>query len=224
MTDTSTVLFDLDGTLCVPERGQDAVLADACERAGLDPFVTEADVEAVIPDLPTADTREEFLRLCFGEVAKLKGRDPAVVPDLVAAYEAVSDPSKVVLAPGAADALYAATARYRVGLVTNGAEEVQRTKLSALGIEDRFDAAVFAAPEEGIDPKPDPAPFERALDALGAVPEETVHVGDSLHSDVGGAEEMGIASVWIDTDGDGRTDEHDPTHVLETVGGLSDVL
>jgi putative hydrolase of the HAD superfamily len=222
MPDTTTVLFDLDGTLCVPERGQDAVLADACERAGVDAFLTEAAVQAVIPELPPADDGREFLELCFAAVARREGRDPSVAPDLATAYEAVSDPSKVVLAPGASDALDAAAERCRVGLVTNGTEADQRAKLAALGIEPRFDAAVFAAPEEGIAPKPAAEPFERGLDLLDADPAETVYVGDSLHSDVGGAENAGIASVWIGSDD--ALEDHDPTHVIESIGALPAVL
>ena len=45
--------------------------------------------------------------------------------------------------------------------------------------------------------KPDTDPFERALSGLGVDPHEAVHVGDSLASDVAGANAAGLTSVWV---------------------------
>ncbi len=45
--------------------------------------------------------------------------------------------------------------------------------------------------------KPEPRIFEVALERMGVTPERTLHVGDSLHSDVGGAAGLGITSVWV---------------------------
>ena len=46
--------------------------------------------------------------------------------------------------------------------------------------------------------KPDPAIFRHALDAVGASPERTLHVGDAYHYDVGGARAAGIRPVLFD--------------------------
>ena len=46
--------------------------------------------------------------------------------------------------------------------------------------------------------KPDPAIFAPALDALGTDPSRTLHVGDSVHYDVRGAEAAGMAAVHFD--------------------------
>lgn len=45
--------------------------------------------------------------------------------------------------------------------------------------------------------KPSKEIFEHALKALGVSADRVVHVGDSLHSDIGGASNAGITSVWI---------------------------
>lgn len=45
--------------------------------------------------------------------------------------------------------------------------------------------------------KPAPAIFRAALDAMGVEPDRVVHIGDSRHSDVGGAARLGIATVWL---------------------------
>lgn len=46
--------------------------------------------------------------------------------------------------------------------------------------------------------KPDPAIFRHALDAAGATPERTLHVGDAYHYDVRGARAAGIRPVLYD--------------------------
>lgn len=45
--------------------------------------------------------------------------------------------------------------------------------------------------------KPDARIFETALQLTGWSPEAVVHVGDSLHSDVGGAQRVGLKTAWI---------------------------
>ncbi len=45
--------------------------------------------------------------------------------------------------------------------------------------------------------KPDPLIFERALTQTGGRRERVIHVGDSLHSDVGGARRAGLRSGWL---------------------------
>jgi putative hydrolase of the HAD superfamily len=45
--------------------------------------------------------------------------------------------------------------------------------------------------------KPRPEIFRACLDALGVAPEETLHVGDRLAEDVGGARASGLSTCWI---------------------------
>lgn len=59
----------------------------------------------------------------------------------------------------------------------------------------RFDAVVSS--EEAKCYKPDPGIFKRALTQMGSDPENTVHIGDSLHSDIDGAIRSGIGHVWL---------------------------
>ena len=49
--------------------------------------------------------------------------------------------------------------------------------------------------------KPDRRIFESALELTGWRRDRVIHVGDSLHSDVGGAITMGIRNVWINRTG-----------------------
>lgn len=45
--------------------------------------------------------------------------------------------------------------------------------------------------------KPDAAIFEMALNKMGWDARRVVHVGDSLHSDVGGAQPLGLKTAWV---------------------------
>lgn len=45
--------------------------------------------------------------------------------------------------------------------------------------------------------KPHAGIFQRALAAMDVRPQRVMHVGDSLHSDVGGARPLGITTAWI---------------------------
>lgn len=48
--------------------------------------------------------------------------------------------------------------------------------------------------------KPAPGIFECAMARMGVGPGEVVHVGDSLHSDVAGAGNVGIDVIWLSRD------------------------
>jgi putative hydrolase of the HAD superfamily len=51
--------------------------------------------------------------------------------------------------------------------------------------------------------KPDPAPFRRGLELVGARPEEALHVGDSPDKDVRGGLAAGVDAVLLAREGGG---------------------
>jgi putative hydrolase of the HAD superfamily len=57
--------------------------------------------------------------------------------------------------------------------------------------------------------KPDPGIFRTALEATGARPERTVHVGDSLRTDVQGARGVGITPLHLDPYRHCQATDHD---------------
>jgi FMN phosphatase YigB (HAD superfamily) len=74
---------------------------------------------------------------------------------------------------------------------------LSRTKLCSVGGDYVPVAAIIDSQIIGVG-KPDPRPFQLALDALGESPMSCVHVGDSLHSDVVGAIGVGMTPFHID--------------------------
>jgi putative hydrolase of the HAD superfamily len=95
-----------------------------------------------------------------------------------------------------------AVASVPIALITNGASDTQREKLRAVGIEGAFDAVIISG--ELGSAKPDTLPFEMAIQALGVDGRSVWHIGDSLASDVAGANGAGLASVWLNRDGNAR--------------------
>ena len=218
------VCFDLDSTLCVSTQDSERLLRTAFERANCEPFCTPTELRSLVPELPTAETDREFHENLFGVAAERNGADPTLAPRLADAYLGAWDPTAVRFREGAESALARARDRANgVALITNGGRETQTRKLDALGIADAFDVAVFTDPADGVLPKPNPAPFERALGGLGAEPDATVHVGDSLYADIAGANAMGMDSVWLPA-AEATAVDHEPTYELASLESFSSVV
>lgn len=84
---------------------------------------------------------------------------------------------------------------FRLGLITNGPQEMQRWKIARFEVEQHFDVIVIEG-EFGAG-KPDRRVFEHALRSTGTDPQDAWHVGDNLYADIGGAQAVGIHGVWI---------------------------
>lgn len=59
----------------------------------------------------------------------------------------------------------------------------------------RFDAIITSQDSRSY--KPAPGIFLDALSVLSVTPDRAVHIGDSLHSDIGGASALGLSTAWI---------------------------
>lgn len=84
--------------------------------------------------------------------------------------------------------------RYCLGVITNGNADVRR-----LGLADFFRFAL-SAEELGIG-KPDPRPFNEALQRAGVLPHQAVHIGDHPGDDISGALSAGFRAIWFNPQG-----------------------
>jgi putative hydrolase of the HAD superfamily len=146
--------------------------------------------------------------------------NPALARAAANRFEAAQRAGHPVI-DGMAPALAAVSARYPVGLLTNGPSDIQRLKLDQAGLSDAFGGVVISG-ELGVG-KPSPEVFFAALGPLGARPEDSVMVGDSWERDIVGSLDAGMRAVWI---ADGRTaPESDPrVTVVDSVRELDDLL
>ncbi|CAL2075178.1 putative hydrolase of the HAD superfamily [Tenacibaculum sp. 190524A05c] len=85
--------------------------------------------------------------------------------------------------------------KYRLHIITNGFEEVQKIKLEKSQINDYFQVVVTSE-SVGVK-KPNPKVFEFALKEAKVSAERAVMVGDSLEADVLGALAVGISPIHL---------------------------
>ncbi len=100
--------------------------------------------------------------------------------------------------PDAIPALKQLRGSYNLGLLTNGAPDVQQKKIQGSRLASYFNKIIISG-DFGVG-KPDPIIFKIALDQLSATPDTTMMIGNSLNSDIKGANESGITSVWLNRD------------------------
>ncbi len=118
---------------------------------------------------------------------------------------------------GVPDVLRSLKSGYLLGLVSNGNTQPERVGLGGIF------SFVLLAQECGF-AKPDRRIFDLALAECDCGPEQVVHVGDSLQSDVLGANGMGIRSVWLNPCGATNDTGIAPDHEISDLGELLEIL
>lgn len=181
------VVFDLDYTLAVTSRGRQVLLDEATASAGTHAIDRDAYL-ATHDETDATETRAPIFERLLADEA---GAD---AESLATAYrEAIADALEPV--PGVADMLRDLRADYRLGLLTDGPERAQWSKIEQLDWEGLFDAIVVT----GALPagKPDPNTFRTVCADLEVDPEDAVYVGDRPETDVAGATAVGMAAVQV---------------------------
>lgn len=103
-----------------------------------------------------------------------------------------------VLLPGAERLCRNLSEKYTLALITNGVPYVQRARLEASPIARYFGDRVYISGEMGCR-KPEKEYFDKVLAALGARTQrgKVLVIGDSLSSDIQGAFNSRLDSVWL---------------------------
>jgi YjjG family noncanonical pyrimidine nucleotidase len=195
------VLFDVDRTLLDFDKAERAALRQALHSLGLPcPRATLAAYQRINHELWAAFRRGEVSQPAlakerFRRLLRETGGDPAQAPRLGATYlERLS--ARGDRLPGCRPVLRALGARYRLGVVTNGIDHVQRSRLAASGLSPLFETVVTS---QGCGyAKPDPRILHVALDTLRVSPRHAVYVGDDPAVDGAAARAAGVPFVWMD--------------------------
>ncbi len=111
-----------------------------------------------------------------------------------------------------------------LGLLTNGASDAQRWKIDKFGLEPYFDYICIEG-EFGVG-KPDSRVFQSALNNLKVSASEACMIGNDLEHDIGGAQQLGIPTVWIDIKGQGLPSDASvqPDYIIRTLSELKEKL
>lgn len=211
------ISFDLDNTLVQYERSPGEVLQAAFDTLDLDPIFSVEEYYARYDEFAErSDSMDELRSECFAALAAENGYESHLGRDVADAFSDERDQSNVEFLPAAEQILEEVAREHRVAILTNGAADAQRQKIEAANLERWVDTVVIAGHE--TPPKPDPEPFNRVMESLNTTPATTVHVGDSLETDIAGATAAGLDSVWVAETTETR--EFDPTYRVDSLGDL----
>lgn len=220
---TRAVLFDLDHTLFDTRRSETVALRTALRERGL-PFSGEilelyrrinlelwAAYRAGEIDQPRL-ALERFRRLLRelglpGSGARPLGRR------YLGHFSRRGD-----LLPGCRSTLRRLGRRFVLGVVTNGIDRIQRSRLAASRLRGHF-AVVVTSQGSGF-AKPDPRILEVALTALGVGPEAALYVGDDPGTDGVAASAAGVPFCWLDGGAPYPRSLHRPRHRIRSLPEL----
>jgi HAD superfamily hydrolase (TIGR01549 family) len=204
------LLLDLDGTLLAEEYGDASIRAVCVELAARTGVPTEQLIEAnarAWSDVWAEIGDRWMIGLVTGDEIAHEGWSRTLLSCGVSDSAAITFAIEAQRAEDAAGyrlyddvlGMLESLSRLPFAVVTNGGSDTQRGKLDVLGLTER--AAGIAISGEIGAVKPQPAIFDFALSALGLDAASVVMVGDSLSSDVAGANAAEITSVWLNRNG-----------------------
>lgn len=202
MTNYRWLLFDADDTLFDFHSAQDFSLTKTLIHFGLEPTADRKErFKAINASLWAAFDRGEVTQeaLVVERYARFLAQegvegDPAAWNDY--GLKALSE--NPVLLPGAERLCRGLAEKYTLALITNGVPYVQRARLEASPIARYFGNRVYISGEMGCR-KPEKRFFDLVLEDLGATrsKSQVLVVGDSLSSDITGAFNARLDSVWL---------------------------
>ncbi|MBR5712308.1 MAG: HAD-IA family hydrolase [Lachnospiraceae bacterium] len=167
-------------------------------------------------------TKDELKRIRFLDFFKALGipaEDELV--DEVNRFYMQYQSHVVVEFPDAQSLCRGLAAKYKLILITNGTDWVQRGRLSGTSFADVFTGVVISD-EVGCS-KPDPAFFEgvKAITGDSDVSRYLV-VGDSLSSDIAFGRAIGADTLWVHTRDDGQSG--DATYTVRSLAEVGKLL
>ena len=139
---------------------------------------------------------QEVFRRCGGDTAKL---DPLKINEDFIRTMSING----VLMDGALECVKKirnGIADSRIFIITNGVTMNARGRIASTGL-DRYIDGLFVSEDLGV-AKPSKAYFDLCLKQIGAPGESCIVIGDSLTSDMLGAKNASLCSVWFMPEGD----------------------
>lgn len=207
------VIFDLDGTLFDTEGVYDAVFDKWMWQQKIKPAVQEKINAAVVAGI----TWDDVLMIA-GQVTGRRFNlkvEREKLSDQIIQY--VLDVG-VQMKPGAAAAVEKLAGRYRLGICTSSTRRVTERVLRHHGMFEYFQTITTI--EDVVQPKPDPEPYTKAMQALQVEPEETIIIEDSMAGAKSGA--AAGAYVYVIPHPDFKPEQF--VHIAQVEFSFDDIL
>lgn len=210
------ILLDIDDTIFDFQAGNRNAVNELAEELGLaSPTVFDeyqVHNHACWEALERGEMTQEILHVeRFRRFLASENRadDPKAVADRFAELLG----RQAIPLPGAENLVRTLSGRVPVAILTNGITVIQRSRLARTPLAQCFSRVVISQ-EVGAS-KPDPRIFEIALDGTSA--SDALMIGDSLSSDILGANRAGIDSCWFNPKGKTCPDHIRPTYTAATL-------
>jgi putative hydrolase of the HAD superfamily len=145
------------------------------------------------PDIPFEEVMDDLFRL--------KGIDPAPLRLGIQAAQLfrISSLEYVKLYPHVPEALAELRQKgFRLWLLSNAQHVFTAYEIRYLGLEDAFDKIYISSDHQCR--KPDVRFFRALLEEQGLDPEKCLMIGNDLHTDIGGAKNAGLDTLYMHTD------------------------
>jgi 2-haloacid dehalogenase len=108
-------------------------------------------------------------------------------------------------------------------IVTNGIAEVQKSRIARSGLDGLYKGMIIS--EEAGWAKPDPRIFEQAMLFTEGIPKkEIIMLGDSLSSDIQGANNAAIDSCWFNPSGATNASKAVPDYEIKELSGFLAII
>lgn len=179
-------LFDLDNTLVDRQSALSDAITTLCRTHGFG-AVIEQQMRTELADRATAG---DFTRLW--EAFALEVSAAQLWQEYVSLMAAA-----VTCRPEVLEGLARLrAAAWTIGVITNGAGDIQRAKLAATGLAELVDGVVISGDLEIR--KPDLRLFELAATRCGAsLADGGWMIGDNPAGDIGGGHQAGLCTIWL---------------------------
>lgn len=130
-------------------------------------------------------------------------------------------PSRTILFPYTIEILtYLKEKSYQLHLITNGFEKTQYSKLHYSGLTGFFKEVITSEGSNSL--KPNKEIFEFAFQKTGALPGQSIMIGDSIEVDIQGAINAGIDQVFVNHHQ--ITCDIKPTYMVSSLKELKEIF
>lgn len=134
-------------------------------------------------------------------------------------------PTRTILFPHTIEILdYLTDKKYKIHLITNGFENTQHSKLKNSGLSPYFKEVITSEGSDSL--KPNKEIFEFAFKKTGALPHESIMIGDTMEVDILGAINAGIDQVHVNhiSDKPESINGKLPTHTVYSLKELEGIF
>lgn len=227
MKDIRHVFFDLDHTLWDYEANSTAALVELVSHFQIDKHV-DADTflrayhkvnEKLWHKFNSGQIdRDHIKKYRFPQVLRKLNIYISSKPEDLHEFFLTNCSNRDLVFPGTFETLDYLKGKYPMAIITNGFPEAQYPKMKASGL-DRYFEDIVISQEVGFR-KPEMEIFHLALDRLGAKAETSVMIGDNPKTDIRGAADAGLQTIFFNPTGNRKSVNQWEIQTLEELIGI----